>query len=33
MNTEALRREDEAKAYHKRVELLSAIKVHLTSQA
>lgn len=32
MNTEALRREDEAKAYHKRVELLSAIKVEYTLQ-
>lgn len=30
MNTETLRREDEAKAYHKRVELLSAIKVEYT---
>ena len=32
MNTETLRREDEAKAYHKRVELLSAIKVEYTLQ-
>ena len=32
MNTEALRREDEACAYHKRVELLSAIKVEYTLQ-
>ncbi|QPB08772.1 hypothetical protein CPT_Metamorpho_020 [Klebsiella phage Metamorpho] len=32
MNTETLRREDEAKAYHKRVELISAIKVEYTLQ-
>lgn len=32
MNTETLRREDEARAYHKRVELLSAIKVEYTLQ-
>ncbi len=30
MNTETLRREDEARAYHKRVELISAIKVEYT---
>ena len=30
MNTETLRREDEARAYHKRVELMSAIKVEYT---
>lgn len=32
MNTETLRNEEEARAYHKRVELLSAIKVEYTLQ-